>query len=131
MPVTLLLIFLPFYLDFTALAETFVVMLSLHFSLVVGASSVAVLVGFIAHVVAAEMTRDKIGMGPIGLAYIWSWVLRLRLRQYALLLLLSPSIPCHELCGKVGDGVGKGRRRISGGVSQPHIQQGLIRHGRE
>jgi hypothetical protein len=38
--------------------------------------------------------------------------------------------PC-ELCGKVGDGVGKGRRRISGGVSQPHIQQGLIRHGRE
>jgi hypothetical protein len=27
-----------------------------------------------------------------------------------------------ELCGKVGDGVGKGRRRISGGVSQPHIQ---------
>jgi hypothetical protein len=27
-----------------------------------------------------------------------------------------------ELCGKVGDGAGKGRRRISGGVSQPHIQ---------
>lgn len=27
-----------------------------------------------------------------------------------------------ELCGEVGDGVRKGRRRISGGVSQPHIQ---------
>jgi hypothetical protein len=27
-----------------------------------------------------------------------------------------------ELCGKVGDGARKGRRRISGGGSQPHIQ---------
>ena len=26
-----------------------------------------------------------------------------------------------ELCGKVGDGVGKGRRRISGGENRPHI----------
>jgi hypothetical protein len=27
-----------------------------------------------------------------------------------------------KLCGKVGDGAWKGRRRISGGVSQPHTQ---------
>ena len=33
-----------------------------------------------------------------------------------------------ELCGKVGDGVGKGRRRIGVGESRPTIQLRLIRH---
>jgi hypothetical protein len=33
-----------------------------------------------------------------------------------------------ELCGKVGDGAGKGRRRIVAVSNRPHIQKGSIRH---